>query len=194
MYKQYFFVNSLKNIILILLLLVVSCQKDNPLLSLNECNSVKITNDWEKVSDFYDKIQVKLPKNWKTTLYYDATKSSIMTADTTQLIQDAYVTEFAVLNGNIKINNDFKQKVSENSTKNQLNTLNEKFLDYKQYKGFYHLSEGLRDSIPMRVLQYYFKLDNRQYLLFRTEIYGKDNQQQRLCEALQLMNGLEIKK
>lgn len=161
-------------------------------MSVFSCSDTHSLGKLESVTDFKNTFQIKTPKSWKTTLYYDNTKSSIMSADTTRLITDAYITEFAMLSGKIDMDDTFIQKVQQSSIENQLHKVSDGVIDFKTYKGYYHLSQGNREEVPMHVFQYYMKIDPANYFLFRTEIYGNEKQEERLCEAIQLLHNLDI--
>ena len=144
--------------IFVVFILITACTpKNNALQSEFTCVSKSQFGKLEKVSDFKNTFTIKVPENWKTTLYYDQAQSSVMCADTTKILTQAYVTEFAMLSGNITMDETFSKTVNETSARNQLKKKSEKFIKFNNFDGFYHLSDGFRDSISMQVLQYYLK-------------------------------------
>ena len=74
---------KISHLALLLLVLVsyTSC-KSNKLSEEFKCSSPSFSN-LEEITDFKKNFVMKLPKNWKTNLYYDEMVSSIYTADTT---------------------------------------------------------------------------------------------------------------
>lgn len=172
--------------------LLAGCRPSSTLKKDFSCPRSSALTNTETVLDFKENFSVELPRSWKTSLYYDDYKSEIFSADTTQVFQNAYVLEFGLFNGTVQINPDFQKKVHEKTLEKQLVLVKDKFADFHKHKGYYHLGKGFDKGTQITVFQYYIQVSNTQYLLAKSEIYGTEQVDERLCESIELINSIQF--
>lgn len=177
---------------IILILFVTGCSNTSLLDKEFGCTHSKLKNT-EEVSDFFDNFSVQIPKNWKTSFYYDNIQSEIFSADTTKVFEETYMMEFSMINGKMIVDDAFKKKVNDKTKEKGLQRINQNFIDFKGYKGYYYYGKTFQNEIALHVFQYYLKLNEEQYLLVKTEIYGHEKVEERLCASFAIINSLEFK-
>lgn len=168
-----------------------SCSKSSQLEKEFSCHTnIKLTT--EKVLDFYESYSVEIPKNWKTSLYYDNMQTEIFAADTTKVLENAYTMEFSMINGKMNSIESFKNKVKEKAINTGLQLIKENFIDKDKKKGYYFYGKGMQNNLEIYVFQYYIKFDNEKYFMVKTEIFGNEKVDERLCESLNIISSIEF--
>ncbi len=167
---------------------LISCKKPSDFERVFSCNNSNELHSFETVDEFSQRFSVQLPKYWKTELYSIEGQSGIITADTTKVFTETYKIDFSVVQGAISISDEFKTNLNQVVRDSGLTTLQSDFVDFKEKKGLYNLAKGMSHNTPIQVLQYYVKLNDNEYLLVKSEIFGEDNTQSRLCESIFLID------
>jgi len=182
----------LRVLLIVLILFVTGCSKTSLLEKEFGCTNSKMKNT-EEVNDFFENFSVQIPQNWKTSFYYDHIQSEIFSADTTKVFEETYMMEFSMINGKMFIDDAFKKKVNDKTKEKELQLINQNFIDFKGYKGYYYYGKTFQNEIALHVFQYYLKLNEKQYLMVKTEIYGNEKVEERLCNSFAIINSLEVK-
>ncbi len=179
-------------LLLITVLFLISCQQKTQLKKEFSCQSVSALGTTEKVSDFKEGFSIDVPKKWKSSLYYDDRQSEIFCADTIKTLDQTYLMEFAFIDGKISIDKAFQKQVQELTTEKELKWIQDGFADFDNYKGYYHFGKSTHKDMDINVFQYYIQIDKEHYLLIKTDIYGSDKVNERLCESFQLIESIQI--
>jgi len=181
------------SVLLIVFSLIVAGCSNNSLFDKEfGCTNSKMKNT-EEVSDFFENFSVKIPKNWKTSFYYDSLQSEIFSADTTKVFEETYMMEFSMINAKMIVDDAFKKKVNDKTKENGLHRIKQNFIDFKGYKGYYYYGKTFQNETELYVFQYYLKLNEEQYLMVKTEIFGNEKVEERLCDSFAIINSLEVK-
>ena len=170
---------------------MINCQQKSNFEKQFDCNSEPLKK-MELNRDFNESFSLLIPATWKTSLYYDNAQSEIFAADTTQTIQETYLMEIALVNGKININTDFQNKVKTVTTSSGLQTQKDGFLKMGNFEGYFHLGNGLKNDEIINVFQYYIKISDEKYFLIKTQLYGNENLNERLCQSFQMIKTLKI--
>jgi len=187
MYSSNFFLISL-----VFLVFTVGCENPSDLSKQFSCENTSSLSNLESVKDFNKSFTVKLPKHWKTKLYYDSTQSEIFSADTIKKLTDSYIMDFAMVKSPIEISEKLSQKIHQKSMDNMLETSKESFHQFKGNDAYAHLGVGKSRGLPFYVFQYYIKTSEENYILIKTEFYGEENFENRFCEAINLIDKITI--
>jgi len=174
------------------LLLLTACQNKAVLNDVFSCKIKIESADFESVNEYQNNFTVHLPKYWKTELYSIGRQSGIISADTTKVITESYKIDFSIVNENLNISKNLSDKVKNIILKKNLKTVKSGFHEFKGKPAFFHLAYGKENEFPFRVFQYYIKLDDEKYLLIKSEFYGEEAIDTRICEAISLVNNLKI--
>jgi len=177
---------------IITILLFFSCAKQTNLTKEFACKSSHQLQQLEAVDDFNKSFTISLPKYWNTKLYYDNTQSEIFSADTIKNLTESYIMDFAMVLSNIEISKELQKKVQQKSMDNALETNKDSFHSFKGYDAYAYLGKGSSMGYVFYVFQYYIKINEEQYMQIKTEFYGEDNFDSRLCEALSLIETIKI--
>ncbi|MCF6348816.1 MAG: hypothetical protein L3J20_11035 [Flavobacteriaceae bacterium] len=177
----------MKKILLLLLAIsFISCQK-NDLKSEFNCKSSTSFSDTKEIRDVMKKFKIKFPSNWKTQLYYDEFQSEIYSADTTKSLTDTYILDISWHQGELNLNEAFDQSVKDTlAKKEKLSPVKTKFIKFKEKPSYFNLSKGKSGNHTYHFLQVYVKTEVDEYFTFTTKVYGDENVDGRLCEAIQL--------
>ncbi len=174
-------------------ILFTNCSKTSLLNKDFACSS-KSTGKSLREFDFFENFSVEIPKKWKKSFYYDDLQSEIFAADTTKVFNETYMMEFALINGNMQADEVFKNKVIQKAEANQIIKIKDNFVDFKKKKGYYFYGKEVSPEKEIHVFQYYLKINETQYFMARSEIFGAENVSERLCESLNIINSIEFKK
>lgn len=179
-------------ILLITVLFLSSCNRKTELKKEFSCQSSSTLGTTEKVMDFKEGFSVDIPKKWKSSLYYDERQSEIFCADTIKTIDQTYLMEFALIDGKISVNPAFQKQVQVLTTEKELQLVQDGFVDFDTYKGYYHLGKSTHKDMEINIFQYYIQIDKEHYLLVKTDIYGSEKITERLCESIQLIESIQF--
>ncbi len=174
------------------LVLTFSCKNPSDLAKQFSCENNSQHFKLESVDDFNKSFTVKLPKHWNTKLYYDSVQSEIFTADTLKSLSESYIMDFSMLNAPLNITEELSKKIHQKNMDNMMETLKESFHTFKGKEAYAHLGIGKSRGSDFYVFQYYIKASQESYMMIKTEFYGKENFDSRFCEALNLIDKIEI--
>lgn len=172
------------------------------LILLSSCNSKKLSdefkcssasfNNLEEITDFKKNFTMKLPKNWKTNLYYDEVVSSIYSADTTLSIKETVIIDASFVLNPVEIDNEFIAKIRTENSNNNLKEITSKQLKYLNNDCFYNYVEGTKGKYNYHLLNVFTKADLG-FMHIKTEIYGDSLVDERLCKAIKLIDKIRMK-
>ncbi|MDY7396379.1 hypothetical protein UMM65_14100 [Aureibaculum sp. 2210JD6-5] len=181
-----------KAIIIILAIVFISCQS-NSLKEQFNCEIDVEFSELKEYRDFLKNFRIQVPKNWKTTLYYDEYSSEIYSADTTKQLTDTYVLEMSWKQGELEINDDFAKKINDTlQLKEQLKMTKSGFGKFKKKPMYFNLSEGTRSGINYKYLQVYLKTNIDEYITLTSKVFGDKLVDERLCESVELFESLQL--
>jgi len=179
-----------KIIVLALIISFISCQKNDLKKEFN-CKSTTAFSDTKEIRDILKKFKIKFPRSWKTQLYYDEFQSEIYSADTTKSLTEAYILDISWHQGELNLNDTFDQSVKDTlAIKENLSPVRSDFIKFKERPSYWNLSKGKNGNHTYHFLQVYVKTEVDEYFTFTTKVYGDENVDSRLCEAIQLSDGI----
>ncbi len=175
-----------KIIVLLLAISFMSCKK-NELKNEFNCKSSTSFSDTKEIRDVMKKFRLTLPSSWKTQLYYDEFQSEIYSADTTKSLTETYILDISWHQGELNLDKFFDQTVKDTlAIKEKLSNVKSNFIKFKDRPSYFNLSKGKSGNHTYHFLQVYVKTEIDEYFTFTTKVYGDDNVDERLCEAIQL--------
>lgn len=172
------------------------------IILLSSCNSNQISEDFncetnsfsnlEPITDFKKTFSFKIPKKWKTNLYYDDAVSSIYTADTTISLTKTILIDASFIKNSVEIDTIFIQKVKTDNNKLALKQVKENKVTFLNNDTYYNLAKGKKGKFQYHVLNVFSKV-NTGFLHLKTEIYGDSLVNERICKAVKLINNIQLK-
>lgn len=172
------------------LLILSSCKKNEVRNALNCATTTNFANTKE-ISGFLKHFKLKVPRDWKSELYYDESQSRFYSADTSKQLTDTYIIDVTWHQGEIELNDDFEQVIENDIKQNEhLTPIKNGFGSFKSYPSYYNLAVGESSGFTYHYLQIYVKTNVDEYYNLTTKVYGDDFVDERLCESLSLFEGL----
>lgn len=179
-----------KLLIILLLILAAACSSKSQLSKDLECKPEKYSN-LEIVEDVDKRFKVQLPDNWKTNLYFDKNQTSIFSADTTKQLTDTYTIDITYVYNELKLDDQFIQRFKKNLIKNQLVESTSYELLFNDAEAYYSRALGKRGRFDYQICNLFVKINSGSYLHAKTEVYGDSLVNERICNALSLIEKIE---
>lgn len=175
----------------IIFLIFVGCKQPGQLSGAFTCDpSYDLTLALE--TDLKTKFQIGIPSNWKVNLYQDEVQSSIYVADTTVALSNSILMDVTWVKDNIKFDKVFLLKnEQEELFKKNIKVLS-KEIEFQGKKAHYALYKGNKNNLPYQSLHFFIKIDEMSFLKVKIDVYGKEENQERLCKALSIIDQIKI--
>lgn len=162
-------------------------------LGFNCGKTIDFTN-LKSTDDAKNKFSIAIPTNWKKELFVDVAESRLYCADTTKELNNTYIFDLAHYEGNLVLDSAFvkkaKQEILSFSTSKILKTNHLKF----QKKTAYSILSSTKNlGFDSQHLLVYVLSNKNSYYVFKADVYGLENVDERFCEALQLFNNVIFK-
>lgn len=181
-----------KYILLLASLLFFSCQNKSEISEEFNCETKSFKN-LEIVDDVKDLFSVEIPKDWKTNLYQDEVQSSIFTADTTKQLTETVLLDVTFIQNKINFDDEFiLQQEQENLSKNLIKIKSKEFTFLKK-PSIYILFKGKKGKFNYQICNTFIKVNESNFILAKTEVYGDSLVNERFCEAFSLFENIKIK-
>lgn len=182
----------MKKITFILFILIgVSCQQKSFLNTEFSCTSNTIHN-LEEIMDVKKIFSVQFPENWKTNLYYDDMQSSIYTADTTKQLTETTLLDVTYIKKSIALNDIFKLKNEQENLANGFIQVQSKDITLFNKPAYYAISKGERRGFSYQVCNLFIKINEENFIHTKAEVYGDLLVNERLCNAINLIEKIKI--
>ena len=179
-------------ILIIPLILLAGCQ-NNELGGQLECDTPIHFTKTKKYKDVLSKFNIKVPKYWKTKLYYDEYQSELYVADTTKQLSETYIIDITWHQGELYFNEDFKLNLSkELKNKGLLKKIKSGIIKFKKHDSYYNLSAGKDVNLTYHYLQVYLKYKPDEYYTFTSKIYGDKYINERICSSISIFNNIKF--
>lgn len=178
--------------VLITTLLFFSCQKQSEISREFKCESVTYDN-LENNEDVQSMFSIEIPENWKTNLYQDEIQSSIFTADTTKQLTETVLLDVTYIQKKIEFNEAFLLQQEQESLSKGLINIKSKALKIIEKPTLYLLFKGKKGKFDYHICNAFIKVNESNFILAKTEVYGDTLINQRFCKALSLINNIKLK-
>lgn len=176
-------------ILLLILILTISCDKKTILETTFDCSHAISFSRTEEFRDTKNNFKINFPSNWKIDTYYNKNQSTIFAADTLKQLTDTYIIDVSWKQGKLELNPELVEKVHADDS---FEVISFKFENILEKPSFWHLSKGERKNFEYHILSIYIKTSFDSYMQISTEIYGDENVEKRLCEAMSLIKTIEF--
>ncbi|MGB0890891.1 MAG: hypothetical protein ACPGUU_00970 [Flavobacteriaceae bacterium] len=178
-------------IVLLFTLLISSCKTKTDLEKDFNCSTPTVSK-LETVKDMKSIFSLQLPKHWKTNLFYDSLQSSIYTADTTRQLTETTILDITLIQDSIALNQDLKLKFEQAQLQKKLIVTKSKNINLINKPSYYFLSKGNKNNYPYQSLDVYILMNESNFILAKAEVYGDSLVNQRLCEAINLIEKIKL--
>lgn len=172
-------------------LILFSCSKKSELSKSFNCNSVEFKNT-ETVIDFNKNFRLSIPVSWKTELYYDKFTSEIFTADTTKQLSETFILDSSYNLGAVNFNSDFLAKNDSVATSKNYKIIKSETTTFQNKECYWYLLKGTKNNFPYHQYNFTLKLSENTYFNSYVEIYGEELIDERICQAISIIDGIEF--
>ena len=172
------------------LLLLYSCNSQSEISKDFNCENFNFKN-LETVNDFKNSFTIKLPKSWKTNLYYDDFQSSIYSADTTKQLTETLLIDVTLINNNITFDESFKLNQEQKNLSKKLIRKASKETTLLKKPSYYTISEGKKGNFDYKVCHIFIKINEQKFIFAKAEVYGDSLVEERLCKAYTLVESIK---
>ncbi|MFY0630957.1 MAG: hypothetical protein JXR05_11285 [Flavobacteriaceae bacterium] len=166
--------------------LLASCTYKSQVSKDLECAPEAYSN-LEKIEDVKKLFTVQFPDNWKTNLYYDNKQSSIYTADTTKQLTETFLVDITHVSNKLTFDSEFIQKFKEGLFTQKLVENTSYETNFLEKETYYSMAMGKKNNYSYQILNLFIKINNNNYIHAKAEVYGDSLVNQRLCNALSLI-------
>ncbi|OIQ37828.1 MAG: hypothetical protein BM563_07725 [Bacteroidetes bacterium MedPE-SWsnd-G1] len=182
----------MKNFLLLVILVSVfstSCTKRLSLADELACKTIPSLQGTIEKKDFKNKFSIDIPKTWKHKGYYDDYQSSIFAADTIRELTKSFILDIAYKYSAINIDKEFSKEINKS---NSLNVLKFNMEIFKEKPSYWQVSKGIKNGYVLHEFQHFIQDKTFGYIEVKAEFYGEEMVDERLCEALEIINTIEL--
>lgn len=177
--------------ILLIQVLLLSCKKQSEITRSFNCKNTSF-NTLEVITDIKKIFSVEYPKNWKTNLFYDDIQSSIYTADTTKELTKSVLLDITFINKEMNFNDYFKLKQEQDNLSKNLIQITSREIKLLKKPTYYTVSKGKKGGFSYVICNIFIKINNQNFILAKTEVYGDYLVDERLCQGIRLIEKIKI--
>jgi hypothetical protein len=184
--KSHIFFNLLA---IAIFLCVTSCKKENLSNSLSFiCSGGLELNNFKNIKEPNGNFEIKIPANWKKEFFISERESRLYFADTTKELNQSYITDIGLYQNKKVINGlFFKEKLDSIKNESHLELTSSTKISFQEKPGYIlHTTQNYKNT-EKNTFEIYLQNKNRSYYLIKVDIYGKENQATRFCNALSLI-------
>ena len=180
-----------KIIVSFYIFLLLSCANRNQIIKDFNCKKTA-HNNLEIVTDVKDLFSIELPKNWKTNLYKNEVQSSIFTADTTKQLTGTVLLDVTFIQNKINFDNAFLLKQEQEYLSKKLIKIKSKEFVIHEKTAYYMLFKGKKGEFNYQICNTFIKVNESNFILAKTEVYGDSLVNQRFCSAFSLIENIKL--
>lgn len=168
-------------------------------LSLNGCSKNKISDhlnfscntnykftNLKACLEPNENYKINLPNNWKREFFVSKNESRLYYADTTKELHKTYISDVGLYFKKTNINQDFLVgRISELEQDYGMQVIDSRNIVFQKKKGL--LIYVSKETPAINSIELYLQNKNNSYFLIKIDVYGNENQHERLCEALSII-------
>lgn len=170
----------------------ISCKNKSELAAEFNCDFNFSNQELKTLNDINKNYSITIPNTWKSSYYYNDFQSDIYVADTLKPLTSTYILNFSNKKGTFILNDDFKTKNYAELLTNGLEIIRDKAFKNNQVSYYYVYSKGIRNQFPYHQIQFYKPLNEQTFFDIKIEIYGDQHLEERICEAIQFVELLQV--
>jgi len=121
----------------------------------------------------------------------DKNQTSIFSADTTKQLTDTYTIDVTYIYNELKLDDKFIQRFKKSLMKNELVESTSYELLFNEKEAYYSRALGKRGRFSYQICNLFVKINEGSYLHAKTEVYGDSLVNQRICNALSLIEKIQ---
>lgn len=167
------------------------CSNQSELSKNFNCQSSTLENTTQ-IFDFNKNFKLNIPVSWKTELYYDKYTSEIFTADTIKQLSDTFILDASYNLGEVIFNEEFFAKNNAIAGSENFEIIKSEISLFQSKESYWYVLKGTKNNFPYQQFNLTVKLSNNTYFNSYVEIYGDDNIDARICQAISILDNIEF--
>lgn len=175
---------------ILLLILSIGCSKRLTLENELSCSRFISFSKTTQHTDINKNFKINIPNHWKHKLYFDDYQSAIFMADTIKPLKETYIIDTSFKYGELVLDESFKSKVDNAN----LTVLKSNFESFHEKSCYWQISKGEKNGFKYHLFNLFIKMSVDTYIEVKTEFYGEELVDERLCEAFAIINTLTVLK
>lgn len=179
---------------LIALSLLYSCNQKSELALYFNCNKDYGNYNLKTLSDINKNYSITFPDHWKSSLYFDEYQSDIYIADTTKSLTSTFILNISNKKGNLILDENFKTKLSSELNLQNLQLIKIDTFQYLETKSYFVHAIGNKNNYSYNLIEIYKPSDINTFFDVKIELYGDNQINERICEAIYFTNLLQVVK
>ena len=168
-----------------------SCETKSTMQNDFDCEAISIHKS-ETVEDVKGLFSLKIPNHWEMNLYEDAMQSSIFTADTTKQLTKTVLLDVTLVENSIQFDEAFELKQEQEYLLNKLIKIKSKAFTVAEKTALYMLFKGKKGEFNYQICNIFIKLNPKQFIIAKAEVYGDSLINQRLCRAFAIIENINL--
>tara|TARA_B100000809_G_scaffold264657_1_gene321076 strand:+ start:4723 stop:5136 length:414 start_codon:yes stop_codon:yes gene_type:complete len=137
---------------------------------------------------------MKIPLSWKKEMFVNQNETRLYFADTTRQLNETFIIDIGLNFSKTKIDSTFIREIKKQIQENKNTKLiKESKITLKEKPGFVIQTKIEELSIEKNCIEIYLNNKNDSYYILKIDAYGKENIESRFCEAIQLLNHLDLR-
>lgn len=173
----------------LLLIFITGCTKKLSLEDELVCSKLGSFSKATQRTDFQNNFKISIPNNWKYKLYYDDYQSAVFMADTIKQLTETFIIDVSWKYGALNLDASFETLIQ---SKTSFQIIKSNFEEYKEFSSYWNVSKGIKNDFPYHVFNMFIQTSEEAYLEIKTEFYGEELVDERLCNAFEIINTLEF--
>lgn len=178
-------------IFLMAITMLYSCHQKSELESYFNCDSNYEKGTVKTLMDVHQNFALSFPSHWKTTLYYDEFQSDIYLADTIKSLTSSYILTISHKKGNLILDENFKTKINSDIASQNLHPKKSDSFQFNNTESYFVHAIGNKGTYPFSLIHIYKPSNQSSFFDIKIEIYGDNQLNERICEALEIINSLQ---
>lgn len=174
-------------------MLFLACNSPSELELSNGCGA-DLPSDVVQKTDFKKNFRIKIPENWNTSHFYSPATSEMFVADTTKVLTESYIMQLIYHDAEITMGSSLNSKIVAFNQANHYSLVDSNQLQFKNHPATFFTLHGKKNNFDVLIFDLYVKISETSYFNSKTEIYGNERIQERLCESLAILNSLDFVK
>ena len=175
----------------LLLIVLSSCSNQSELSRSFNCENSNNENKTIQ-KDFHNNFKLNIPISWKTELYYDNFQSEIFTADTVKQLTETYILDLSYNLGSVQFNDDYFFKNDSILSNRNLKIIKSKNILFQDKPSFWYVSKGVKNGYTYHQFNLTVVLSENSYFNSFIEVYGEDDVDSRICDAISIIENIEF--
>ena len=178
-------------ILLTLFVIILSCTNQSELSEKFKCNPVKFENT-KSIFDFNKNFKLTIPTNWNTKLYFSEFESEIFVADTLKQLTESFILASSFNLGKLEFDANYYKKNDSILSKNNLELINAGNNSFQSKQTYWYVAKGFKNGFTFHQFNLASKRSKNSYFNASVEVYGDKNVNERICEAISILENVEF--